>query len=76
MTGLYPRNNRYTIAQYDYREETFSDVTTVTQHFRHHGYTVLGGGKVFPPLANPERHWDVYLPFDRPADQKRIRAGS
>ena len=72
VTGLYPRNNRYTIAQYHNRKEEFTDITTVTQHFRHHGYVTLGGGKIFPPLTNPERHWDVYRPFDRPADQKRI----
>ena len=67
VTGLYPGNNRH----YSTRREALADITTVTQHFRHHGYVTLSGGKIFPPLANPERHWDVYRPFDRPAHQKR-----
>ena len=69
MAGVYPRNNRSTIKQYSKGE--FNGITTMTQHFRRHGYLTLGGGKIYPPLRNPERHWDVFEPYERPQDQKR-----
>ena len=71
LTGVYPRNHRSTIPQYSTREETLTGIASMTQHFRHHGYIALGGGKIYPPLADPGRHWDVYRPFERPANQKR-----
>ena len=69
MAGVYPRNNRWTIKQYSKGE--FNGITTMTQHFRRHGYLTLGGGKIYPPLRSPERHWDVFEPYERPRDQKR-----
>ena len=69
VAGVYPRDNVPVIAQY--RGEAFIGTTTLTQHFRHHGYLTLGGGKIFPRLRDPHRHWDVHEAFDRPADQKR-----
>ena len=71
LTGIYPRNNRPIIAQYSNREETLTGVASLTQHFRRHGYVALGGGKIYPSLSDPKRHWDVYRPFERPANQKR-----
>ena len=71
LTGVYPRNNRSTIAHYSSQEEKLSGITSLTQHFRRHGYAALGGGKIYPPLTEPERHWDAYLPFSRPPNQKR-----
>ena len=72
MTGVYPRNNRSTIAQYSNVTEEFTGITTLTRHFRRHGYLTLGAGKIYPPLRRPERHWDVFEPFERPRNQKRI----
>lgn len=71
MAGVYPRNNRTTIENYSNRTLEFTGVTTLTQHFRRHGYLALGGGKIFPALSKPERHWDVFELFARPPDQKR-----
>ena len=65
MTGLYPRNGKTMIAQYNQGKKEFSDTTTMTQHFSEHGYTTLGIGKIMPPLLNPERQWDLYEAFDR-----------
>ena len=72
MTGVYPRENRSTIAQYSNVTEEFTGITTLTRHFRRHGYLTLGAGKIYPPLRRPERHWDVFEPFERPRNQKRI----
>ena len=71
LTGVYPRRNRTYIARYSRRDKKFSRIETMTQLFRRHGYLALGGGKIFPPVAEPERHWDVHRAFDRPANQKR-----
>lgn len=71
LTGVYPRRNRKYIARYSMRDKQFRRIETMTQLFRRHGYLALGGGKIFPPLAEPERHWDVHRPFKRPASQKR-----
>ena len=71
MAGVYPRNNRSTIPQFSDAEREFTGITTLTQHFRRHGYLTLGGGRIYPPLRRPERHWDVFRPFERPRDQKR-----
>ena len=53
------------------RNRKFRRIETMTQLFRRHGSRALGGGKIFPPLVEPERHWDVHRPFKRPASQKR-----
>ena len=71
MAGVYPRNNRSTIRHYRNDTREFTDITTLTQHFRRHGYFTIGAGKIYPPLDRPERHWDVFEPFERPRDQKR-----
>lgn len=71
MAGVYPRNNRSTIPHYHGSRHEFSGITTLTRHFRRHGYLTLGSAKIYPPLSRPERHWDVYEPFHRPRDQKR-----
>ena len=71
MTGVYPRNNRSTIRHYRNHTHEFTGITTLTQHFRRHGYLTLGAGKIYPPLSRPERHWDVFVPFERPPNQKR-----
>ena len=71
MAGVYPRNNRATIEQYSNQALEFTGIATMTQHFRRHGYLTLGGGKIYPPLRRPERHWEVFEPFERPRTQKR-----
>ena len=71
MAGLYPRNNRSTIRHYRNDTHEFTGITTLTQHFRRHGYLTLGAGKIYPPLRRPERHWDVFERFKRPPNQKR-----
>ena len=71
MAGVYPRNNHMTIPQYNNSRHEFTGIATLTQHFRRHGYLALGGGKIYPRLRSPERHWDIFRPFDRPRDQKR-----
>ena len=70
MAGIYPRSSFHAISQY--RNEEFVGIATLTQHFSRHGYVTLGGGKIYPPLATPLAHWDVYEAFDRPPDQKRV----
>ena len=71
VTGVYPGRNGKYIVRYSMRDKKFRGIETMTQLFRRHGYLALGGGKIFPPLAEPERHWDVHRPFKRPASQKR-----
>ena len=71
MAGVYPRNNRSTIRHFRNDTNEFTGITTLTQHFRHHGYLTLGAGKIYPPLSRPERHWDVFERFRRPPNQKR-----
>ena len=75
MTGLYPRNRKTTIAQYDQHNRVFTNINTMTQHFREQGYTTFGIGKIGPSLKNPERHWDFYQAFDRsPSELKPAQA--
>ena len=62
MTGLRPS----TTGLYDNGHwwlPNLPDVVTVPQHFRNHGYRVVGAGKIFHHTAgnNPPNQWDDFL---------------
>lgn len=69
FAGLYPRNGAATIGAF--QDRRFDSTVTLTEHFRNHGYRMIGGGKLYPVLADVARHWDEYLPFDRAVNEKR-----
>ena len=61
MTGLYPS----TTGLYDnghWWKPNFPDLITIPIHFRSHGYTVVGAGKIFHHTAgnNPPGQWDDF----------------
>ena len=68
VTGRYPRNGHPVVGSY--RDDRF-DIVTITEHFRDNGYHTVGGGKLFPPVMDINRHWDEYVPFDRTIAEKR-----
>ncbi|MCP4783957.1 MAG: sulfatase [Fuerstiella sp.] len=62
MTGLRPS----TTGLYDNGHwwlPNLSDVVTIPQHFRNHGYRVVGAGKIFHHTAgnNPPNQWDDFF---------------
>ena len=55
-TGIYDNSVKW--------QDHLSSTTSLPQHFKRNGYTVLGGGKVFHhmPGFNRLSDWDEYLP--------------
>jgi arylsulfatase A-like enzyme len=57
MTGLRPDSTRVWDLITDFRT-TISDVVTIPQHFRKHGYRALGFGKIFHNTFPDDVSWD------------------
>ena len=69
VTGRYPRNGHHIVSSF--RNDRFDSIVTITEHFRANGYRTIGGGKLFPPIVDIDRHWDEYTPFERTMIEKR-----
>ncbi len=74
MTGLRPTTSGC-YANNDIWRDAMPDAVTMSEHFRLHGYEVLGAGKIFHSNQNEERSWDYYFttpgylaPDDRPVN--------
>lgn len=62
MTGVAPATSGVYTNQQDWRENKYlKQVTTLPQHFRDHGYTVLGGGKLYHAANLSETMLEGYL---------------
>jgi arylsulfatase A-like enzyme len=57
-SGLYYSNKRI--------RDLLPDVVTLPEHFKHNGYRVEGGGKIFHSGMNDRLSWHAY--FDQPRD--------
>lgn len=72
VTGVSPATSGVYINKDDWREnEYLKSITTLPQHFKDHGYKVLGGGKLYHAANLSEqmlegyldpRPWDEYFP--------------
>ena len=72
ITGLAPSTSGVYYNQQDWRKsKVFQEVTTLPQHFRNHGYTTRGGGKIYHAASLSEwghegyldpRPWDEFYP--------------
>lgn len=70
LTGLYPRNGDRMVAAFQDRQ--FDSTVTLVEHFRHHGYRAIGGGKLYPNNRSSGRYWDEFDSFGRsPAERRR-----
>ena len=63
MTGLRPSTTGiYDNGQPMRKSPVIAKATTVTQHFRAHGYDVMGGGKIYHTAYPDAASWDSYFP--------------
>ncbi len=72
MTGVRPSTSGVYYNNHDWRvNPVLSSVPTLPEHFRAHGYTAVGGGKIFHALEwhdgetdgfNDPKCWDAYFP--------------
>lgn len=72
MTGVAPFNSGVYVNSQDWREcRRLAEITTLPQHFRDHGYKVIGGGKLYHAANLREsqlegfldaRPWHEYFP--------------
>ena len=60
MTGIRPSTSGC-YENNDVWRDALPNAITVSEHFRLHGYEVLGGGKIFHSNQNEERSWDYYF---------------
>ncbi len=72
MTGIRPSTSGiYDNGQPMRKSPVLAKATTLTQHFRAHGYDVLGGGKIYHTSYPDPASWDSYFPSQsetKPAD--------
>jgi arylsulfatase A-like enzyme len=59
MSGLRPSTSGIYKNQHNW-VDTLADTITLGEHFRAHGYRVLGGGKIFHGSLNAPKYWDEY----------------
>ncbi|NQT87339.1 sulfatase-like hydrolase/transferase, partial [bacterium] len=77
MTGLRPDSTRVWDLVTHFRD-TIPDVVTLPQHFKQHGYTALGMGKIYHGTLPDRASWSVPQPspkrtsFYSPAARKRL----
>ena len=63
MTGIRPATSGvYDNSQPFRKSPTGPGAVTVAQHFRAHGYRVVGGGKIFHGAYPDPKSWDEYFP--------------
>jgi arylsulfatase A-like enzyme len=60
MTGIRPTTSGC-YGNSDVWRDALPNAITVSEHFKLHGYEVLGGGKIFHSNQNEERSWDYYF---------------
>jgi arylsulfatase A-like enzyme len=60
MTGVRPSTSGC-YGNNDVWRDALPNAITVSEHFKLHGYEVLGGGKIFHSNQNEERSWDYYF---------------
>lgn len=66
MTGLRPSTTGvYDNGQPMRKSPVIANALTVTQHFRTHGYDVMGGGKIYHTAYPDEASWDHYFPSQK-----------
>lgn len=78
MTGVQPAKSGVTLNVFAKGEVTWrrspalADVTTLSQHFRNHGYEAICGGKIYHTLQNNPSDENDYSTWDRimPGDPK------
>lgn len=62
MTGISPANSGVYVNSQDWRQcENLKNAVTLPQHFRDHGYRVLGGGKIYHAANLSTRGLEGYL---------------
>ena len=63
MTGIRPSTSGiYDNGQPFRKSPVLANAVTVTQHFRNHGYSVFGGGKIYHTAYPDAASWDRYFP--------------
>ncbi len=72
LTGMRPTTSGVYFNNQDWRESSrLKDIVTLPEHFRNHGYQVMGGGKLYHAASLSEKghtglldgdSWDVYFP--------------
>jgi len=63
MTGIRPSTSGiYDNSQPMRKSPALAGAVTLTQHFRAHGYRVVGGGKIFHGAFPDAASWDDYFP--------------
>ena len=63
MTGIRPSTSGVYKNSHPWRKSAvLKDSKTIPQHFRAHGYTALGAGKIYHDLFPDADSWDVFWP--------------
>jgi arylsulfatase A-like enzyme len=59
MSGLRPSATGIYHNQHNW-VDTLADTLTLGEHFRAHGYEVIGGGKIYHGSLRSEKYWEAY----------------